>query len=155
MHFSNLDLALPIVALATVIGLLKLVRHLLHTPDSDAPDLDPWNRITSRWNRWITWVLPVPIGIAILAVTAWFFAYLGWAADYVFDRPTALRGFPPWFGSAKLFVENTYWGIVTAIVVALFGGALALTAHLVGKCLIWPEVCGCENDNGSPKGKHP
>lgn len=162
MHIHQLDLALPLLALAMLVGLLKLLRHLLRvhdrvpadadavalpTSDSRATSLDPWARITSQWNRWITWVLPVPVGICILVLAGWFLAYLGWAAAWVVNRPVALAAFPPWFGSAELLIENVFWGCVTLVILTMFSTVLGLFAHLVGKCLIWPEACGCGDDD--------
>lgn len=162
MHIDHLNLALPILALAILIGLVKLLRHLLHTPNvaSDVPatgqamttstksleTTDPWDRIMSRWNRWITWVLPVPVGICILALVLWFLAYLGWGAIWVIDRPTAMAGVPPWFGNAGLLMEDALFGLVVLFFGGAFGAVLVFFSHLVGKCLIWPEACGCDDD---------
>lgn len=166
MHIDNLGFALPILVLAILIALLKLLRHLLrtpspaprtsttgqagavHAPDANATDPDPWNRITSRWNRWITWVLPVPVGICILALAVWFLAYLGWGTVWLVDRPTAMAGVPPWFGNAGLFAKNALYGFIALFVGTAFGVVLALFSHAIGKCLIWPEVCGCDDEQG-------
>lgn len=165
MHIDHLNLALPILALAILIGLVKLLRHLLRTPvrpshtattglaittgakNVKAPD--PWDRITSRWNRWITWVLPVPVGACILMLAFWLLAYLGWAAAWVVDRPSAMAGLPPWFGNAGLFIQNAIFGCAALFFGAVFGAVFVFFSHLVGKCLIWPEACGCDDDDAS------
>jgi hypothetical protein len=165
MHIDHFNLALPVLALALLIALIKLLRHLLHTPrrvSATSPSgqamitsaegletTDPWERITSRWNRWITWVLPVPVGIGILALATWCLAYLGWGATWVLDRPTAMAGVPPWFGSAGLFMQAALFGLVTLFFGGAFGAVLVFFSHLIGKCLIWPEACGCEDDDAS------
>lgn len=165
MHIDHLNLALPVLALAILIGLVKLLRHLLRTPGvaSGVPttgqamttstksleSTDPWDRIMSRWNRWITWVLPVPVGLCILALVLWFLAYLGWGAIWVIDRSTAMAGVPPWFGSVEVFIVDVIGGFVTLLFGTGFGAVLVFFSHLVGKCLIWPEACGCEEDDAS------
>ena len=165
MHIDRLNLALPVLALAILIGLVKLLRHLLRTPSvasgvpatgqamtTSAKSLettDPWDRIMSRWNRWITWVLPIPVGICILALVLWFLAYLGWGAIWVIDRPTAMAGVPPWFGNAGLLMEDALFGLVVLFFGGAFGAVLVFFSHLIGKCLIWPEACGCE-ENDAP-----
>jgi|SRR5690348_2792459 len=162
MHIDHLNLALPILALAILIGLVKLLRHLLRTParSSNAPATgqaittgaenvkapDPWDLIMSRWNRWVTWVLPVPVGLCILALVLWFLAYLGWGATWVLDRSTAMAGVPPWFGNAGLFMQAALFGLVALFFGGVFGAVLVFFSHLVGKCLIWPEACGCDDD---------
>jgi len=162
MHINHLDLALPLLALMLMIGLLKMLRYLLRVRDrashvpatgqalttSDTPidNLDPWVRITSRWNRWITWVLPVPVGIGILALAGWFLAYLGWGIAWIVDRPLATAGMPPWFGGAEVFIVDVVSGFVTLLFGTGFGVVLVLFSHLIGRCLIWPEACGCEDD---------
>lgn len=171
MHINHLDLALPLLALVLMIGLLKMLRYLLRvrdrashapaagqaltTPASDTPtdNLDPWVRITSRWNRWITWVLPVPVGICILALAAWFLAYLGWGTTWVVDRPLATAGMPPWFGGAEVFIVDIVSGLMTLLLGAGFGVALVLFSHLIGTCLIWPEACGCEDGADKQQGQ--
>ena len=170
MHINHLDLALPLLALVLMIGLLKMLRSLLRTRDrtSHVPatdqalttpasdthidNVDPWDRITSRWNRWITWVLPVPVGICILALTCWFLAYLGWGTAWVVDRPMARAGMPPWFGDAEVFIVDVVSGFVTLLFAAGFGLALVVFSHLIGRCLIWPEACGCEDDADKQRG---
>lgn len=165
MHIDHLDLALPVLALAILIGLVKLLRHLLRTPGvaSGVPATgqamttstknvkapDPWDRITSHWNRWITWALPVPVGLCILALAVWCLAYLGWGAAWLVDRPTALAGRPPWFGGAEVFIVDVIGGFVTLLFGTGFGAVLVFFSHLIGKCLIWPEACGCEEDDAS------
>ena len=165
MYIDHLNLALPVLALAILIALIKLLRHLLRTPStaSDVPatgqamtttakraeTTDPWDRITSRWNRWITVALPVPVGLCILALAIWCLAYLGWGATWVLDRSTAMAGVPPWFGSAEVFIVDVIGGFVTLLFGTAFGAVLVFFSHLVGKCLIWPEACGCEEDDAS------
>ena len=165
MHIDHLSLALPVLALAILIGLVKLLRHLLRTPGvaSGMPatgqamtpttkrveTTDPWDRITSHWNRWITWALPVPVGACILMLAFWLLAYLGWATAWVVDRPSAMAGLPPWFGNAGLFIQNAIFGCAALFFAAAFGAVFVFFSHLVGKCLIWPEACGCEEDDAS------
>lgn len=165
MHIDHLSLVLPVLALAILIVLIKLLRHLLRTPGGasglpttgqamttstkSSETTDPWDRITSRWNRWITWALPVPVGTCILALVVWFLAYLGWGATWVADRPAAMAGVPPWFGNAGLFMENALVGLVVLFFGVAFGVVLVFFSHLIGKCLIWPEACGCEEDDTS------
>jgi len=172
MHIDHLYLALPLLALMLMIGLLKVLRYLLRvrdqTPqasatdqalttlasDTHAADLDPWIRITSRWNHWITWVLPVPIGICILVLACWFLAYLGWGTAWIVDRPMAMAGRPPWFGGGELFIVEVISGFVTLLFGTGFGVVLVLFSHLIGKCLIWPEACGCEDDDNQQERGH-
>lgn len=169
MHINHLDLALPLLALVLMIGLLKMLRSLLRVRDrpphapatgqvlttSDTPvaNLDPWVRITSRWNRWITWVLPVPVGICILVLAAWFLAYLGWGTAWIVDRPLATAGMPPWFGGAEVLIVDIVSGLMALLLGTAFGVALVLFSHLIGTCLIWPETCGCEDDADKQRGR--
>ncbi|MGH8190788.1 MAG: hypothetical protein ACREP2_05015 [Rhodanobacteraceae bacterium] len=169
MYIRHLEIALPILALAALIGLLKLLRHLLHAPErtpgasggSQAlatiplgrmSDLGPWDRISVRWGRWIAWVLPVPVGLCVLALAAWFLAYLGWAFNYLTDRPAAMAGLPPWFGSTSGFGMEAFCGFVTFLWVGLLGGFLVGIAFLLGRILIWPELC---EDDANSSGKRP
>lgn len=167
MHIDHLSFALPVLVLAILIALIKLLRPLLRTParalrtpatgqamtvdakSAKGTDLDPWDRITSRWNRWITLVLPVPLGACILVIAVWLLAYLGWATTWVTDRSSAMAGLPPWFGNAGMFIQNAIFGLAALFFGTAFGAVFVFFSHLVGKCLIWPEACGCEEDDAS------
>ena len=140
----------PAIALAFAILLFNLIRHRLHRhgPAQEsvaltvtAPPGDRWQRINARSNGWVTAVLPVIVGAAILALATWLLAYLGWAAAYVTHQSIAEVSAPPWFGNIAVLIVDAALGGVTAISLALFSGGFIGIACLVGRCTLWPEVC--------------
>lgn len=145
MHFHQLALALPLIALAIMAVLVMSLRRLLRIPatleqgsNADDGEPDSWKRIQQRWGRTVTLVLPVPVGLATLAVATWLLAYVGWVATYFADRPTAMAGLPPWFGNVTLFCVNAIWGVGISIALVIVGIGIAVFAHAIGRALIWP-----------------
>ena len=63
-------------------------------------------RVTGRWNPWVTGLLPLLLGSAILLTSIWLLAYVGWLALYVLHGPTVLLVQPPSFGSSRLFARK-------------------------------------------------
>lgn len=130
MH-KILAIALPIIAVALVFLLVRLLRARLRVPGlkhvSDDPayiprrvgeptDADQWKQVTARWNGWITGPLAFIVGTMVVATVAWLLACLGWMAMYVFNRPHALAITPPWFHSLPSFLLATLIGVVTLVV---------------------------------------
>lgn len=158
MHSITFMFALPLLVLAALIALVVALRSLLHSRSTRIPagtalssvsSADPWERITSDWNVWITGVLPTVIGCAVLVLTVWFFAYLGWAVLYMSKQSPALSVHPPGFGGPENCVVFAIVGLFAAFFCAAFAAFFLLVGHLVGRCVLWPEVCWSKDCDGA------
>lgn len=105
-----------------------------------------WARITAHWNPWITRIVPIAVGLLILAVGLWVFAYPGWwfltQPDEPMPPPSIVQ--PPWFGTPGWFVWCGVIGAVmtfaTVMGTAVCSAALLGIAWLVGRFALWPEA---------------
>lgn len=136
-------LAAPLAAIVLVVSLQRL---LSLRDDRLLGGTVTWDTVTARWPQWVTRVLPVPVGIALILLVAWPFAYLGWFVIYLSDDPTAPQVMPPWFGNPGYMLMYGLAGIAIALVALMAGVALTFVAHFIGKCTIWPDTCGCTDD---------
>lgn len=155
--YNIIAIALPIIAAALILLLVRLLRIRLRVPGlshvSDDPAYmpkrageptaaDQWKQVTARWNRWITGPLAFFVGVLVVASTAWLLAYLGWIAIYVFDRPHALAIPPPWFHSLPSFLLANLIGIVTLVVGVPIVGFTGYALHWIGRHTLWPNPGG-------------
>lgn len=142
-------LTAPLAAIALVASLQRLL-----SPRNERLQQSTvtWDTVTACWPQWVTRVLPVPVGIALILLVAWPFAYLGWFVIYLSDDPTALSVMPPWFGNPAYMLMYALAGAVMAIAVLMAGIALTFVAHFIGKCTIWPDTCGCTDSEDGQSG---
>lgn len=153
MHIA-LAIALPIIATVALVMLVRTLRRRLHIAGlkriTDYPGYIPmqfrdlsaeerWQQITDHWNDWIIGPLPTAIGTAIVTLTLWLLAYLGWIAAFVVNRAYALDATPPWFGQPTTFAMYVVFGVAAVIggvsVIALFVAAM----HFIGRHTLWPN----------------
>ena len=160
MHFIAYIVALPVIAILVLIALVLVFRHLLPLPElkPGAPSAGvpstclsyetavadaAWERVTGRWNPWVTVLLPLLLGSAIMLTSIWLLAYVGWLALYVLHGPTVLLVQPPWFGSPRPFARFVMLGLISAPI-GLFGvGIIGALAYVVGRRTLWPETVDC------------
>lgn len=165
MHIA-LAIALPVIATVALVMLVRTLQRRLYIAGlkqiTNCPGYMPmqfrdnsaeeqWQQITSHWNDWITGPLPTVIGAAIVALTLWLIAYLGWIAAFVMNRPYALAATPPWFDRPTTFGMYVVFGVATVIVgvpsVALFVAAM----HWIGRHTLWPNPGSQETHSGAPR----
>lgn len=161
MHITTFMFALPLLVLAALIALVTALRSLLRAWSTRIPtgralatpsSADPWERITSDWNSWITLVLPTVIGCTVLVLAAWLFAYLGWAVLYMGKQSAAFAVRPPGFGGPENCFVFAVAGLFAAFFCAAFAAFFLFVGNLVGRCVLWPEVCWSENCDGAGNG---
>jgi hypothetical protein len=150
----------PIAAIALGAGLRRLLKFPREHPAAAAPstatDLLPvtqssppklsWKDIATRSNPFVAYVLPVVTSLSIVLLGLWPFAYLGWAVIRLDPDPGWGVQTPPWFGNLGYFLVYGFAGVVLAILGVAAGAFLALGLHAIGKCILWPEVCGCGDE---------
>lgn len=153
---------LPIVvAPVAAVALALSLQHLLGVrtaPPTEAPSpksagsasvaptgANPptWEDFVAHRSMWVSGVVPVGAGIAILLLGIWPFAYLGWA----FVRFNHFSGWqripPPWFGNVGYFVGLGAIGLVITLASVVGVMLVILVLHAIGKCVVWPALCDC------------
>jgi hypothetical protein len=150
----------PIAAIALGVGLQHLLKRSRSrsatATRSTATDLVPatqsahpkltWSDIAARSSPLVAYVLPVVTSLSIVLLGLWPFAYLGWAVIRVDPDPGWGVQTPPWFGNLGYFLGYGFAGLVLAILGVAVGAVLAVGLHAIGKCILWPEVCGCGDE---------
>jgi hypothetical protein len=150
----------PIAAVALGAGMQQLLkrsrRRSATAALSTATDLVPatqsahpkltWSDIAARSSPLVAYVLPVVTSLSIVLLGLWPFAYLGWAVIRLDPDPGWGVQTPPWFGNLGYFLVYGFAGVVLAILGVAAGAFLALGLHAIGKCILWPEVCGCGDE---------
>lgn len=153
---------LPIVVAPVAAAALALsLQHLVGTPStpasgatlpesaagvpvaSTAANPPTWEDLVAHRSVWVTGVVPVGAGIAILLLGLWPFAYLGWAFVRFNDFNGWQRVPPPWFGNPGYFIGLGGIGVVIAVVSLVGVMLVVLVLHALGKCVVWPALCDC------------
>lgn len=154
----------PLLAIALAVGLRRWVKHhskpSLSAAVSTATDLIPataakppkvtWEDIADHTHPLVAYLLPIIASAVILLLALWPFAYLGWIL--ISSDPTSgvSATTPPWFGNLGYFLGFGAAGLLTAVAGAIVAGGLVLGLHVLGKCILWPQVCGCGDTESAP-----
>ncbi len=148
---------LPVViAPLLAIGLATVLQHWVkpHTQPATGTGLVPatdnrqprltWADITTHANPVVAYVLPIVTSAAIVVLALWPFAYVGWAVIELDPDPGWSAQVPPWFGNPGYFLGFSVVGVMVAVAGGILAVAVAVGLHALGKCILWPEVCGCD-----------
>lgn len=161
----------PAAAIILVVLLRRLLGYPRKQPATVAPptstDLVPaepgpvekvtWEDITAHRGEFVTTVVPVFASGAILLLGIWPFVYLGWGFMVLTHQPGAAQLAPPWFGNFGYFLGLGLLGLFWAVVGLLAIVAITMGLHALGKCIIWPALCGCglaDADDAHPTHDH-
>ncbi|HEX7369989.1 MAG TPA: hypothetical protein VF284_06885 [Rhodanobacteraceae bacterium] len=164
MHVLIL-IAPPLVGVAIVATLVWVLHWLLRVPVPRPPDGASrelaatdndtgsardrgarWPRVVAYWHPWVTRVVPIAVGLLILTVGLWVFAYPGWLflTQPGEPAPPPATVQPPWFGTPGWFA---FCGVVGAVMTfaAVMSTVVSIAvvlgiAWLVGRLAIWPEA---------------
>lgn len=147
----------PVAAIVLVVLLQRLLRYPRKQPPAAAPststDIVPatstpadkltWENLTAHRNPFITRLVPVLASGAILLLGIWPFTYLGWGFMVLTATPGAAQLAPPWFGNFGYFIGLGIAGLFVAAVSVMLASVLVIGLHAMGKCIVWPALCGC------------
>lgn len=163
MNLSIWSFAPVVAAPAAAFALVFLLRRMLKVPSEadavavsqstaliTAPDaavkVDAWDAIDMYWNPFITRVLPLLVGAAIIFLVAWPFAYVGWAFSHSLGDPDFARIEPPWFGNVGYLLGLGVVGSMTCLAVVFVAGIAFTAVYLIGRCIIWPQTLCFDSD---------
>ena len=114
-------------------------------------EVPPQDAIDSHWNPFVTQVLPVFVGAAILFLAAWPFAYVGWMLMHTVGDPEIAKLPPPWFGNPGYLLGLGLIGVMGSLGIAFIAGIVFLAVYLLGRCAIWPQACSGSDDRQHPQ----
>lgn len=115
----------------------------LASADDSRPGPLVWADVAREANPLIAYALPILTSAAIVPLTLWPFAYLGWAIIELAPDPGWSTQVPPWFGNFGYFLGFGFAGLFLALLGAFLAVAVGFVLHVLGKCILWPALCAC------------